>query len=424
MTPILHRAKYVLMHPDLLLENAAVSISEDGQILQVDSWHRVHSVSAAKVVDWGPAILIPGLINAHAHLELTSLYDRVNDFTSFTDWILKLIRQRQTWTPENYRFSSEKGAQLSLASGTTLVGDIASSGVGWNAISGNNLRRVVFEEVLSLFPDRVEPVLESLNNILDSAEVRPRQIHGISPHAPYSTSAELYHRTAELARNQKRLVATHVAETEAELQFLLTGTGEFSDFLTAIGALPGDWMPPKASPIAYLDSLNVLGPSCLLIHCNYLDEESILRIAKSRSNVVYCPRSHSFFDHRNHPVRQLLNSGINVALGTDSLASNHSLSILDEMRHLFANRKDLSPQEIFLAATVNGAIALGFGGMLGRLEPGWLADMAVLSLPQNLGPKGMLSQILEGAGECLATIIEGGIVWQKDGPKYCGRTAS
>lgn len=412
MTPTLHRAKYVLKHPDLLMENAAVSVSESGHILQVDSWNALHSVSATEVVDWGMAMLMPGLINAHAHLELTDLHNRVKGFTSFTDWILKLIQQRQAWTPENYRASTEKGAQLSLAAGTTLVGDICASGVGWNIVSGNNLRRVVFEEVLSLFPDRVESILAHINNLFGCAEVRLRQMHGISPHAPYSAGSELYGRTAELARNQKRLLATHVAETEEELQFLLTATGEFRDFLAAIGALPDNWKPPKKSPIAYLDSLNVLGPSCLLIHCNYLDQESMTRIAKSHSNVVYCPRSHSFFGHKKHPIRQLLDCGINVALGTDSLASNYSLSILDEMRHLFANRKDISPREIFLAATVNGARALGFGGILGRLEPGCLADMAVLSLPQNLSVKGMLPQILEGAGEGVATIVEGGIEWR------------
>jgi aminodeoxyfutalosine deaminase len=424
MTPTIHRAKYVLKHPDFLLENAAVSISEDGHILQVDSWNSIHSVSAAEVVDWGTAILLPGLINAHAHLELTDLHNRVNGFTSFTDWILKLIRQRQSWSSENYQASTEKGAQLSLASGTTLVGDISSSGVGWNAISGNDLRRVVFEEVLSLFPDRAEPLLAHLSNFFDCAEVRPRQIHGISPHAPYSAGSELYCRVVAHARNQKRLIATHVAETEAELQFLLEATGEFRDFLTAIGSLPIDWKPPKLSPIAYLDSLNVLGPSCLLIHCNYLDEKSILRIAKSHSSVVYCPRSHSFFGHKNHPIRQLLDAGINVALGTDSLASNNSLSILDEMRYLYANRKDISPREIFLAATVNGAMSLSFGGILGRLESGCPADMAVLALPQNLSLKAMLSQILEGAGERVATIIEGGIAWQKTGLNITDETAS
>jgi cytosine/adenosine deaminase-related metal-dependent hydrolase len=421
MTPTLHRAKYVLLHPDLIMENAVVSISNSGHVLEIGSWQDMQGISAAEVFDWGAAVLMPGLINAHAHLELTDLHNRLNGFASFTDWILKLIRERKTWMPEDYKNSAENGAQCSMVSGTTLVGDISSSGVGWNAVSGDYLRRVVFEEVLSLFPERVEPILAQLNNIFGSAEFRLRQIHGISPHAPYSTGSELYSRTAGFARNEKRPLTTHVAETEAELQFLLEGTGEFRDFLTAIGALPDGWNPPQISPIAYLDSLNVLGPACLLVHCNYLDAESIQRIAQSHSSVVYCPRSHSYFGHKKHPIRQLLDSGINVALGTDSLASNYSLSILDEMRHLFVNRKDINPREIFLTATVNGAKALGFGGVLGHLDPGCPADMAVLSLPMSLKPENLLPQILEGVGDCIATIVAGEIVWQKADFKYSGR---
>jgi aminodeoxyfutalosine deaminase len=413
MAVTIHRAQYVLKQPDLLLVNAAVSVGENGYIIQADSQNSMSSSSATQVVDWGSAILLPGFINAHAHLELTDLHNRLTDFTSFTDWILQLIRQRQSWTTESYKASVEKGYQLSSAAGTTLVGDITSSGVGWNAVPGNILRRVVFEEVLSLSPDRIEPILEHLIDIFHDAEVQTQKIHGVSPHAPYSVSAELYRRTAELARNQQRLLTTHAAETNAELEFLLSATGEFKDFLIKMGAFPNDWQPPKASPIAYLDSLNVLSPSCLLVHCNYLDDDSILRIARSRSSVVYCPRSHSFFGHENHPIRQLLDSQINVALGTDSLASNSSLSILDEMRHLYAHRQDISPEEIFKAATVNGAIALNFDHILGRLEPGYLADMAVLALPQNMHSNGLLHQILEGTGECLATIVNGRIAWQK-----------
>jgi aminodeoxyfutalosine deaminase len=412
MTPIIHRAQYVFKQPDLL-ENAAVVVSEDGHILQVDSWNRLSAISTAQVEDWGSAILLPGLVNAHTHLELTHLHNQLTEFTSFTDWILQLIRQRQDWTAAMYRASTEKGAQLSLASGTTLVGDITSSGVGWTAVSDVNLRRVVFEEVLSLAPDRIELVLAQLTELIHSAETRPRQVHGVSPHAPYSVGPDLFRQTAEFARREKRRLATHIAETKAEVEFLLTATGEFRDFLLNIGALPANWQSPKTSPIAYLDSLNVLGPSCLLIHCNYLDNESIMRIAQSRSSVVYCPRSHSFFGHENHPIRQLLDTGVQVALGTDSLASNHSLSVLDEMRHLYTHRPDITPQEIFQAATIYGAIALGFDGMLGRLEAGYLADVTVLALPDNLNSPKLLQQILEGAGDCLATIVEGRIAWRQ-----------
>jgi cytosine/adenosine deaminase-related metal-dependent hydrolase len=162
-----------------------------------------------------------------------------------------------------------------------------------------------------------------------------------------------------------------------------------------------------------LDSLGVLEQSPLLIHCNYLDPDSIARILARRCSVAYCPRSHAYFGHDAHPVRQLLDAGVNLALGTDSLASNDSLSMLDEIRFLSRERKDLKADEIFRMATLNGASALGFGGMIGRLRRGYWADMAVLSLPENVSPKYLISQVLEGAGECIGTVVQGEIVWSK-----------
>jgi aminodeoxyfutalosine deaminase len=417
MLRTIHRAKYALAEPDLLLKNAAIHVSAGGRISRIESigsigaWNSAHS--QAKVVDWGSSIIIPGLVNAHVHLELTALRNKLTKFRSFTDWISQLIHCRQSWTKEDFLSSAAEGSRLSLASGTTLAGDITSSGIDWSAANRRNLRRVSFEEVIALSPDRVDFILSQLNLLLKREPANPFLVHGVSPHAPYSVSPELYRRSSELVRRRRMLLATHVAETQAELEFLQTGTGEFRSFLAGIGALPNNWKPPELSPVRYFDDLGVLGPSCLLVHCNYLDKHSIARILKTHSSVVYCPRSHDFFGHENHPIRQLLDSGINVALGTDSLASNFSLSMIDEMRFLFEKRKDIKPEEIFRAATMNGAAALHYGGVLGRLRRSYWADMAVLEIPQNLESRHWTGQILEGAGNCIATIVQGKIVYKK-----------
>jgi cytosine/adenosine deaminase-related metal-dependent hydrolase len=138
-------------------------------------------------------------------------------------------------------------------------------------------------------------------------------------------------------------------------------------------------------------------------------------IQRKRCSIVYCPRIHARLGHEDHPVRQCLDLGINVALGTDSLAGTESLSILDEMRFLHRQRRDLKVEEIFRMATLNGAAALKFGGVLGRLRRGYWADMAVLRLPEEIGGRKLLAQILEGAGECIATIIGGEVVWEREG---------
>jgi len=413
MTKTIHRAKYLLQEPGILLKNAVLHVSSSGRITSVDVWNHRRFVPKSQVVDWGSAILIPGLINAHAHLELTSLGRKLSRFCSFSDWIVQLVKRRRTWTNEKYRASINEGVRMSLASGTTLIGDIRSRPIVPDEDSSIPLRQVLFHELIALAPAQAENVLTNLQAQLNHLPTDPLIKHGLSPHSPYTVSPLLYRRAAQLARIQKTVLATHVAETQAELQFLRNGTGEFREFLSTMGSLPADWLPPRLAPIQYLDSLNVLGPNCLLIHCNYLDYASMIKILKTRSHVVYCPRSHEFFGHENHPIRQLLDLGINVALGTDSLASNTSLSMIDEMRFLYQKRKDITAEEILKTATLNAAAALGYRGTLGRLNRGYQADITILEIPSYLSSRAIADEILEGAGECLATVIRGQIVWKK-----------
>jgi aminodeoxyfutalosine deaminase len=416
---VIHRAAYVFVEPGRLLQDAAVHITESGWIIQVESRPKP-SGHTQEMIDWGSSVILPGLVNAHTHLELTSLHDMPVSFNSFADWLAIMAVLRRSWTDEDYAASVRKGSALSLSSGTTLVGDISSSSRGWTSVGKGIstdevlLRRVVFGEMVSLASEKAGRAVEKLEQrLFRQPEKNSLHTFGISPHAPYSVSAELYRRAAGIARTRKMLLTTHAAETRAELEFLKTGTGELRDFMAAIDALPAEWTPPGLHPVAYLHSLGILGKSCLLAHCNYLDDESINVIAATGSSVVYCPRSHGFFGHDRHPVRRLLDAGINVALGTDSLASNHSLSMLDEVRYLFRDRKDLNAEEIFRAATANGAAALHLGDRLGSLKEGYRADMTVLKLPDNAKPRQLLHQVLEGAGSCTATIVDGHIAWSR-----------
>jgi cytosine/adenosine deaminase-related metal-dependent hydrolase len=413
MIRTIHRAKYVFAEADLLLPDAAVHVSVPGRISRVEPWPSGSTHLDAEVIDWGSALILPGLVNAHTHLELTRLHGQLTNFTSFTDWVSQLIRIRQPWTREEYVQSTRQGAKMALAAGTTLVGDVSASGASWEALKLEKLRKVVFEEVRSPVPELAAEKILELEQQLDSIRTDELLSIGISPHAPYSVSEELYLAAYALARRRGLLLALHVAETEGEVEFLLTGTGEFEKFLMAKGVLVANWKPPGLAPITYFEKLKILHQPALLIHCNYLDKNSMAIILRSRSSVVYCPRSHAFFGHKKHPVRELMDLGVNVALGTDSLASNDSLSILDEMRFLFEKRRDLRTDEIFRMATLNGAAALGFQGFLGRLRRGHWADLTIVDLPNDPGPKNLTTQILEGAGEIVATVVRGEIAWKR-----------
>jgi len=413
MIRTIHRAKFVLAESDLLLQNAAVHVSDPGRISRVEPWHSPPESASAEVVDWGSAVILPGLVNAHTHLELTRLHQQLTEFSSFTEWLSQLVQKRRQWTTEDYVESVRQGADQSLSSGTTLVGDISASGASARALKNTGLRKVVFEEVCGLSPEKAAQGIIGLDSRLELVNPDSLLTSGISPHAPYSVAPDLYRGAAEAARQRRLPIATHLAETRAELEFLGSGSGEIKDFLTRLGALPPEWKPPGLPPVLYLDSLGALQPTALLIHCNYLDRESMAAILRSRCSVAFCPRSHAFFGHDEHPVRELLDMGVNVALGTGSLAGNSSLSILDEMRFLFQKRKDLMCQEIIRMATLNGASALHFGGVLGRLRRGYWADMTILQLPESACAKYLAGQILEGGGDCIGTIVQGKIVWRK-----------
>jgi len=411
MIRTIHRAKYVLAEPDLLLQNAALHICDPGRICRVEPWQGPPASLDVEIRDWGSAVILPGLVNAHTHLEFTRLSGQLTRPSSFTEWLSQVVEKRREWTDWDTLESARMGAKLSLAAGTTFVGDISSSGVSWKALKPEKLRKVVFEETLAFLPERADQALEALEARLDSVEPDPLLASGVSPHAPYSVSPDLFRSSTQLASWRKLPVAVHLAETTAELEFLKSGTGEFREFLSRLNVLPADWQHPGLSPVAYLESLGVLRNPAVLIHGNYLDEESVARIMSSRCSVIFCPRSHAFFGHQEHPVRRLLDLGVNVALGTDSLASNSSLSMMDEMRFLFDKRKDLKCEEIVRMATLNGALALGAGGATGRLRRGYWADMTILSLPESMGSRNLTAHILEGAGECVATIVAGTESW-------------
>ncbi|MBZ5494891.1 MAG: amidohydrolase family protein [Acidobacteriia bacterium] len=413
MIRTVHTAKYVLAEAGMLLRNAAVHVSDPGRISRLEPWQSPPPNLETRVVNWGSAIILPGLVNAHSHLELTRMRKLADRSTSFTGWLSAVMTGRQEWTKEDYLESTRKGAQLSLASGTTLAGDISASGFSWEALKPEKLRKVVFEEVTALQPERAHEAISRLQARLERVETDGYLSSSASAHALYSVSPDLFRAVAELVRDRGSRFAAHVAETMQEVEFLRSGMGEFVEFLSGLGVLPERWSPPGLAPVPYLEELGVLERPAILIHCNYLDEDSMARILSRSCSVVYCPRSHAFFGHEPHPVRRLLDMGINVALGTDSLASTDSLSILDEMRFLFRNRKDLKCDEIIRMATLNGAVALDFGGVLGRLRRGYWADMTVLRLPDGLSDRNVTAQILEGAGECLATIVQGEIVWTK-----------
>ena len=395
------RAKYVMPDSRTVIENGAVTI-QGSKIADVGLYPTVRSSGISPTHDLGEAVLTPGLVNAHTHLDLTNSADSIQRVPKFTDWIFQIIGKR---TPSTVGPSVREGVQQSLAGGATTVGDIDGTGESIQVLRDTPIRKVVFFEVLGFSGEHAAMGLTRLGAYVDSPPAPDSLLtSALSPHAPYSTSAEIYRQCVASGVS----VCTHIAETREELEFLSSGTGAFLDYLEAFGISTAEWVSPQLTPTEYMETLGVLRKGSLLVHCNYLTDADVTTLAESGVSVVFCPRSHHYFYHTNHPVLQLIERGINVAIGTDSLASNWSLSLLDELKFLARTQPCIRPETLFDMVTCNGAKALGLE-QIGRLEKGWQADIIAVQIPNDSRPA--IEQIFDRSSENLLTVVGGQVCY-------------
>ncbi|HEV3260362.1 MAG TPA: amidohydrolase family protein, partial [Gemmataceae bacterium] len=324
-------------------------------------------------LDLGNAAILPGLVNAHTHLDLTGLRGKCPPTADFTAWLRGVVRHRRQLTPAQVESDIRAGLAESLAHGTTLLGDIAAEGLSWPVLAAAPLRAVVFYELLGLPPARARQAWAGacawLADHPPTATCRP----GLSPHAPYSVHRALYCLAARRARTHNLPLTTHLAETPPELELLAHRRGSLVEFLSELGVWYPDGLASSPGQV-----LRLCRQATLFAHGNYLDAGA----AVPRSGtIVYCPRTHAAFGHRAHPFRAFLAAGVRVALGTDSLASNLDLDVLAEARFLHVLYPDVPGEAVLRMATLSGAEALGWQAETGSLAPGKSADLMVLPLP-------------------------------------------
>jgi cytosine/adenosine deaminase-related metal-dependent hydrolase len=328
-------------------------------------------------VDLGESAVLPGLVNAHTHLDLTGLRGLAPPSEDFTAWLRQVIAHRRSRPAEQVEADVCAGLAESLRFGTTLLGDIAAGGGSWPVLSESPIRSVVFHELLGLTRQRAEQALRAARDWLASHPATSTCRPGLSPHAPYSVRESLFVEAAMLARDSKCPLAVHLAESHDELELLQHRRGPFVPFLQGLGVWGPDGLVRSPTEVLYLCNM---GTRNLFIHGNYLAPAARVR---GQSTVVYCPRTHAAFGHRPHPLRRLLAQGVRVALGTDSLASNPDLDVLGEARFLHRLYPDLPGETLLRMATLSGAEALGWADETGSLEPGKSADLVVLPLPSG-----------------------------------------
>ena len=330
------------------------------------------------VDDLGDAVLLPGLVNAHTHLELSNCEPLPGPAGEFTDWVLAL-RSRAGFDQGDDAAAVARAVGRGVADclrfGVTTVGDISRlSSLTRPLLAASPLAVVSYGEVLAIAAFR-GATPGQLAAAADREFVTDRLRVGVTPHAPYTVEPAGYRACLDLARRESMPLATHLAELPYERDFLADHAGPFRDLLDRLGKWSDDVPTFAGGPVRFAASLGVLdyGRS-LLAHVNYCDDDELAILAGGRASVAYCPRTHAAFGHPPHRWRDLLSSGVNVCVGTDSLASSPSLNLADDLRLLRRLAPDVPPLDLWSMATTRAASALGLSGEVGSLTPGSRAD--------------------------------------------------
>jgi len=355
---------------------------------------------APGAIDLGNVAWIPGLVNAHTHLEFSRLAAPIPTQGRFPDWIRRVVEYRRMH-PDQTPDALQRGLDESRQAGTTLIGEIATT--GWSPANyiDNGFQGIVFQEILGFAAERREAQYRLLENLLESSS--GSLTYGISPHAPYSVHPELFDRVLELARTRRTVVAMHLAETRDELELLERGTGTFRELLEDFGIWQNGLFGGRR-PLELLESLATC-ERALVIHGNYLtDEELEFVAAQPAMTLVYCPRTHAAFGHSAHPWLRLKELGGRVALGTDSRASNPDLSLFAELQFLAQQHPGVPHRQLLALGTSAGREAL-----LGSTSPDHSACLVQLA---GTGP---LDETLLAAGSrVIGTLCDG--AWQRTPP--------
>lgn len=405
------RARVILPVAAPLIHDGAIIISGK-RISRVGRWRDLRSQDPEKKpLDLGEVIVLPGLVNAHCHLDYTHMAGQFPPPKVFTDWLKLITTTKAGWSLSEYSASWGAGAQMLVRTGTTTVGDIEAVPQllpeMWQATP---LRVVSFLEMIGITARRPPRTLlqESLGTGLGLRNRRCRI--GLSPHAPYSTVPELLQLTARAAARHRWPVCIHLAESALEFDMFAHGKGEMHDWLKRSGRDMTDC--GLGSPTQHLERCGVLRHNLLAAHVNYLGKHDASLLARRHVNVVHCPRSHSYFRHAPFPLRKLRREGANVCLGTDSLASVYrsrnqvvELNMFEEMRLLAQREPSVSPRKILQMSTVCGARALGLSGLAGELSPDAFADLILL--PLRASEKNLYEQVLDHRGEVAGSMIDG-----------------
>ncbi len=382
MSILTYAARWVLPVDAAPIDNGEV-IVEDGVILEV----RTRRAPAGECRDFGEAALLPGLVNAHTHLEYTALRGFLED-VPFFPWIRALTAAKADFTRDDWLWSARLGALESAAAGVTTIGDNTDAGVTMPVAVESGLRGVVYQELFGI-DDRqpVAPIMDALGQkIVAMRRLASDRVQvGVSPHALYTIRPAMFAAINEYVAREKLPTSIHIAESPAESDLTERGEGPFAEMFARRGI---SWDVPYTTPTHYAHDQGALTPGALAVHCVHQTPEDIGLLAASGAAVVHCPKSNAKLGAGIAPLAAWLKTpGLRVALGTDSAVSNNALDLWEEMRFALllqrARQEDVetvTADQILRLATLGGAEALGLDAHTGSLTPGKRADLIAVRL--------------------------------------------
>jgi cytosine/adenosine deaminase-related metal-dependent hydrolase len=403
-------ARWVVPVEGRPIERGALLIADDGRIAAVGQEETVPRPDGVSTETYDDAILLPGLVNAHTHLELTGLGSGPPG-PDFAEWIRQLRERKAGRTPADFLAAARIGVAGSHAAGVTTVADTGDSGAVPRALAEAGGSGVVYQEVFGPDPARLAESFEGLQAaVARLSEFSGRRIRiGVSPHAPYTVSGPLYQVVAEWAAAESLPVAVHLAESAAEGALLQAGTGAFADVWRRRGIpLPS---PLGMSPVGWLDRHGVLGERTLCIHVVQVSAADLDRLARASAAIAHCPLSNRAHGHGTAPLADFLERGIRVGLGTDSEMSIGTLDLLAEARAARASSRLTAGLALELC-TLGGARAIGLEQEIGSLQPGKWGDCVVIRPRTGIGGSPAEAVLASGPADVLATYIGGKAVYR------------
>ncbi len=377
---IAHVSKWVLPVNRPPIRDGAVLLSRDA-IGAVGPAQEVLAGFQGLICDHGSGVILPGLVNCHAHLEFSALAGRIPPLERWEEWLETTLTQREALDPAEVDQGILRGIRALRHGGTALVAEVSNTGASLPHLEKSPLEYHLFYECLGFNLRQRLDLAEAFAFFGAGAAVENPCVSAAA-HAPYSVSPELFRAISRWNDADSRPQTVHLGESRTELDFLAEGNGFFQDLLKRRGRWVDEFQAPGSSPAAYLNELNFLGPRTLAVHGVWLDDPDCELLAQSQTWLVLCPRANRYTGAGVPPVDRLLQAGVNLALGTDSLAGNWDLNLFGEMRWLHRNFPAY-PGDLWLRlGTLNGARALGRDRDLGSLEPGKKAAVGFIPLPE------------------------------------------